>query len=75
MAGAEPSLSGSPFRATETFPDKNRLSLSQDALAADANQHQGLISEIENGRANPELDTLGKIAAALGVHPGELLEE
>jgi transcriptional regulator with XRE-family HTH domain len=49
--------------------------LSQDALAADANQHQGLISEIENGRANPELDTLGKIAAALGVHPGELLDE
>jgi DNA-binding XRE family transcriptional regulator len=27
--------------------------LSQDALAADANQHQGLISEIENGRAGP----------------------
>jgi transcriptional regulator with XRE-family HTH domain len=49
--------------------------LSQDALAADANQHQGLISEIENGRANPELDTLGKIAKALGVHPHELFEE
>jgi transcriptional regulator with XRE-family HTH domain len=49
--------------------------LSQDALAADANQHQGLISEIENGRANPELDTLGKIAAALGVHARELLDE
>jgi transcriptional regulator with XRE-family HTH domain len=49
--------------------------LSQDALAADANQHQGLISEIENGRANVELDTLGKIAAALGVHPRELFEE
>jgi transcriptional regulator with XRE-family HTH domain len=38
-------------------------------------QHQGLMSEIENGRANPELDTLGKIAAALGVHPRELFEE
>lgn len=49
--------------------------LSQDALAVDAGQHQGLISEIENGRANPELDTLGKIAAALGVHPHELFEE
>jgi transcriptional regulator with XRE-family HTH domain len=49
--------------------------LSQDALAADANQHQGLISEIENGRANVELDTLGKIAAALGVHPRELFED
>jgi transcriptional regulator with XRE-family HTH domain len=35
----------------------------------------GPVPEIENGRANPELDTLGKIAAALGVHPRELLEE
>jgi transcriptional regulator with XRE-family HTH domain len=49
--------------------------LSQDALAADAGVFQKLISGIENGRANPELDTLGKIAAALGVHPRELLEE
>jgi len=49
--------------------------LSQDALAADSDQHQGLISEIENGRANPGIDTLGKIAAALGVHPHELFEE
>jgi hypothetical protein len=37
--------------------------------------HQGLISEIENGRANPELDALGKIAAALGVHPHELFQK
>jgi transcriptional regulator with XRE-family HTH domain len=49
--------------------------LSQDALAADAGLFQKLISGIENGRANPELDTLGKIAKALGVHPRELLNE
>jgi len=49
--------------------------LSQGALAADAGIYQELISRIENGAANPELDTLGKIAAALGVHPGELFEE
>lgn len=49
--------------------------LSQDALAADANQHQALISELENARANVELDTLGKIAAALGVPPRELFED
>jgi len=36
---------------------------------------QKLISGIENGRANPELDTLGKIAGALGVQPRELLED
>jgi len=34
-----------------------------------------MISRIENGAANPELDTLGKTADALGVHPRELLEE
>jgi transcriptional regulator with XRE-family HTH domain len=54
---------------------RNAKGLSQDALAADADQHQALISEIENARANVELDTLGKIAAALGVHPRELFEE
>jgi transcriptional regulator with XRE-family HTH domain len=49
--------------------------LSQGALAADAGIYQELISRIENGAANPELDTLGKIAAALGVYPRELLDE
>jgi hypothetical protein len=28
-----------------------------------------------SAEAHPELDTLGKIAAALGVHPRELLED
>jgi transcriptional regulator with XRE-family HTH domain len=49
--------------------------LSQGALAADAGIYQELISRIENEAANAELDTLGKIADALGVHPGELLDE
>ena len=49
--------------------------LSQGALAADAGIYQELVSRIENGAANPELDTLGKIADALDVRPGELLDE
>lgn len=49
--------------------------LSQGELAADAGIYQELISRIENGAANPELDTLGRIAAALGVHPRDLFEE
>jgi transcriptional regulator with XRE-family HTH domain len=49
--------------------------LTQAALATDAGQHQGFISEVENGKTSPELDTVGKIAAALGVHPRELFEE
>jgi len=47
----------------------------QAALATDASQHQGFISEVENGKTSPGLDTVGKIAAALGVHPRELFEE
>ena len=49
--------------------------LSQGELAADAALFQALISEIENGLANPELETLGRIALALGVHPRDLFEE
>jgi transcriptional regulator with XRE-family HTH domain len=49
--------------------------LSQEALAADAGLHQGLISEIENEASNPELDTIGRLAAALGARPRELFEE
>lgn len=39
------------------------------ALAADAGICQELLSRIENGAANPELDALGKIAAVLGGAP------
>jgi transcriptional regulator with XRE-family HTH domain len=49
--------------------------LTQEALAADADLHQGLISEIENAAANPELDTIGRLAAALRARPRELFEE
>lgn len=41
--------------------------LSQEKLAADADLRQALISEIEIGVANPTLDSLTKIAAALKV--------
>jgi transcriptional regulator with XRE-family HTH domain len=49
--------------------------LSQSALATDANQHQALISRIENAQMNLKVDTIGKIAAALGVYPRDLFEE
>lgn len=42
--------------------------LTQDQLAAKAEVSQGLISQIEIGRVpNPQLDTLEKLAGALGV--------
>jgi transcriptional regulator with XRE-family HTH domain len=49
--------------------------LSQEALAADAGLHQGLISDIENEVSNPELDTIGRLATALGARPRDLFEE
>ena len=41
--------------------------LSQDALADEAGMTQQTISAIESRSANPTLETLGKIAHALGV--------
>ena len=49
--------------------------LSQEALTADAGLHQGLISEIENEVSNPELDTIGRLATALGARPRDLFED
>ena len=46
--------------------------LSQDELATEADSRQALVSSIEAGTANPTLNSLFKIAAALGVEVGEL---
>jgi transcriptional regulator with XRE-family HTH domain len=46
---------------------------SQERLAAEAGDlRQGLMSDIELGKANPTLTTLESIASALGVSVGEL---
>ncbi|HXW27445.1 MAG TPA: helix-turn-helix transcriptional regulator [Xanthobacteraceae bacterium] len=49
--------------------------LSQSALATDAGQHQYVISKVENAQLDVRLETIGRIAAALGVDPRELFEE
>jgi transcriptional regulator with XRE-family HTH domain len=46
--------------------------MSQQDLASAADTRQALISSIENGDANPTLDSLIKLAHALGVEVGEL---
>jgi transcriptional regulator with XRE-family HTH domain len=46
--------------------------MSQQDLAATADTRQALVSSIENGDANPTLDSLIKLADALGVEVGEL---
>lgn len=48
--------------------------MNQESLAAAIGMSQSNISEIENGRHNPTLDTLTKIADALGVPVSGLFE-
>lgn len=49
------------------------LKLSQADLADDAGIRRALVSEVERGEANPTLDSIVRIALALGVEPAELL--
>lgn len=48
--------------------------LSQDELAAKSGIAKGNISKYETGRMTPHPITLRKLAEALGVLPGDLLE-
>ena len=49
--------------------------LTQAALSDATGISQPNISHIESGRHNPHLDTLTKIAEALGVHVKELFDD
>ncbi len=48
--------------------------LSQGAIARMLEVHRAYISGIENGKRNPTLATIQKLAEALGVSAGELLK-
>jgi DNA adenine methylase len=50
------------------------LKMTQRDLAEDAGIRQALISQIERGEANPTLDSILRIAAALEVSFAELFE-
>ncbi|HEU4661002.1 MAG TPA: helix-turn-helix transcriptional regulator [Pseudolabrys sp.] len=47
----------------------------QDDLAAEAGVRQALISELECGKVDVRLDTLQRIALALGARLSELFED
>jgi transcriptional regulator with XRE-family HTH domain len=50
------------------------LKMSQTDLAAKSETRQALISEIERGEANPTLDSILRIAAALKIGVADLFE-
>ena len=45
--------------------------MSQDAVSLSSGVDRSFLSEIENGKSSPTLDTINKIAKALNVHPEE----
>lgn len=52
---------------------RRMLAMTQDELAAASGIDSSNIRAYENGRALPNLQTLVRIAGALGLEPGELL--
>jgi transcriptional regulator with XRE-family HTH domain len=53
---------------------RNRRGFSQESLAFEAGMHRTYISQLERGLKSPTLDTMFKLADALGVRPTELLQ-
>jgi transcriptional regulator with XRE-family HTH domain len=47
---------------------------SQEAFAYEAGIHRTYVSDLERGARNPTLTVVDKLAAALGVTPGRLLD-
>jgi transcriptional regulator with XRE-family HTH domain len=59
-------------RKIRFFREQNRLT--QEKLAEKAELAPSYISDVERGRENISVDTLHRIAKALGVHIRELFE-
>ena len=53
---------------------RERLDLSQESLAERAEMHWTFISGVERAKYNLSLDSLVRIARALGIEPHELLK-
>jgi transcriptional regulator with XRE-family HTH domain len=59
--------------AANTRRLREAAGLSQEALAFRADVHRTQVSMIEGGHRSPRLDTLIKLAGALGVTPNDLV--
>ena len=51
---------------------REQKGFSQSELAIQANSSNGMIGNIESGKAKPSVENICKIATALGVHPADL---
>jgi transcriptional regulator with XRE-family HTH domain len=52
---------------------RHELGLSQEALADQSGLHWTFVGQVERGRRNISLHNLLKVAAGLGIDPGELV--
>lgn len=48
--------------------------LTQEDIARSLGVSRGFVSNVENGKTNPTLSTITKIAGAVGVSTGELMK-
>ncbi|MDZ4228058.1 MAG: helix-turn-helix transcriptional regulator [Candidatus Levybacteria bacterium] len=53
---------------------RTKKGISQGDIARELEVSRGFISTIENGKTNPTLSTISKLAKALGVSSDELLK-
>ena len=53
---------------------RTKKGISQGEIARRLEVDKGFVSNIENGKANPTLSTIAKLAKSLGVSVGELMK-
>jgi transcriptional regulator with XRE-family HTH domain len=53
---------------------RKRLGLTQEEVAERSGVHATEVSRIEAGKRDPRVSTLARLAEAVELHPGQLLE-